>query len=119
MQVEFHPLFKEDLAQAVFYYESKQSGLGDHFLNDYLETIREVIRNATIYRKFDDENRKRNFSRFKAFTIIYEVRRERIYIKNPHLTEGSGISLAEHLSSPSRRPGLAEERSPHLQLRIT
>jgi len=79
--VEFHPRVQDDLAHVVLYYDREDVGLGDGFLEDYRLTLKNVLRDATVYRKFYKDFRKLNFRRFKTFTIIYKVHKDAVLIR--------------------------------------
>jgi len=80
MQVVNHPEAEQELEAAAIWYEGRQSGLGDDFLDEFERTLRRVVAEPERWRMIWGENRKLNFNRF-PYAIVYSVRAEVIYIK--------------------------------------
>jgi plasmid stabilization system protein ParE len=80
MLVVSHPEADEELEAAALWYEERQSGLGDDFLDQFESTLRRIVAEPERWRKIRDENRKLNFHRF-PYAIVYSVRADAIYIK--------------------------------------
>jgi len=64
MQVVRHPEADEELEAAALWYEERQPGLGDDFLNQFESTLRCIMADPERWHKIRGENRKRNFDRF-------------------------------------------------------
>ncbi len=80
MRVVSHPEADEELEAAALWYEQRQSGLGDDFLDQFERTLRRIVAEPERWRKIRGENRKLNFDRF-PYAIVYSVRADALYIK--------------------------------------
>ena len=80
MQVVSHPEADEELEGSALWYEERQPGLGDDFLDDFERTLRRIVAEPERWRQFQGDNRKLNFHRF-PYAIVYSVHRDAIYIK--------------------------------------
>ena len=80
MRVVSHPEADEELEAAALWYEERQSGLGDAFLDEFERTLRRIVAEPERWRKIRGDNRKLNFDRF-PYAIVYSVRADAIYIK--------------------------------------
>jgi len=80
MHVVSHPEADLELEAAALWYEDRQPGLGDDFLNEFEHTLRRVVAQPERWRKVRGENRKLNFNRF-PYAIIYSTQAGVIYIK--------------------------------------
>lgn len=80
MRVVSHPEADEELEAAAGWYEQRQTGLGDAFLDEFERTLRRIVAAPERWRKVRDNNRQLNFNRF-PYAIVYSVRAEVIYIK--------------------------------------
>ena len=80
MRVVSHPEAAEELAAAVLWYEERQPGLGNDFLDEFENTLCRVVAEPERWRKIQGENRKLNFRRF-PYALVYSVQSEVLYIK--------------------------------------
>jgi hypothetical protein len=80
MRVVSHPEADEELAAAALWYEDRQPGLGDAFVDEFERTLRRVVAEPERWRKIRGENRKLNFRRF-PYAIVYSIHCEITYIK--------------------------------------
>ncbi len=80
MRVVRHPEADEELEAAALWYEERQPGLGDAFLDQFERTLRRIVNEPERWRKVRGDNRQLNFHRF-PFAIVYSVRADAIYIK--------------------------------------
>lgn len=80
MRVVSHPEADEELEAVALWYEERQSGLGDDFLNEFERTLNRIVAEPERWHKIRGENRKLNFNRF-PYAIVYSIRAETIYIK--------------------------------------
>ncbi len=80
MQVVSHPEADEELEGAARWYEERQPGLGDDFLDDFERTLRRIVAEPERWRQFRGDNRKLNFQRF-PYAIVYSVQLDVISIK--------------------------------------
>jgi toxin ParE2 len=80
MRVVSHPEADEELEAAALWYEQRQPGLGDAFLDEFERTLRRIVAEPERWRKIRGDNRKLNFRRF-PYAIIYSVRSDALYIK--------------------------------------
>jgi len=72
MRVVSHPEADEELEAAALWYEARQPGLGDDFLDQFERTLRRVVSEPERWHKIRGENRKLNFQRFPC-AIVYSV----------------------------------------------
>ena len=80
MRVVSHPEADEELEAAALWYEERQPGLGDAFLDQFERTLRRIVAEPERWRKIRGDNRKLNFQRF-PYAIVYSVRADALYIK--------------------------------------
>lgn len=80
MRVETHPESDEDLEAAALWYEDRQSGLGDDFLDEFERVLRRILAEPERWRKIRGQNRKLNFDRF-PYAVVYSFRGDTLYIK--------------------------------------
>jgi plasmid stabilization system protein ParE len=80
MRVVSHPEADEELQAAAFWYEERQPGLGDDFLDQFERTLLRIVNDPERWRKILGDSRKLNFHRF-PYAIVYSVRGDTIYIK--------------------------------------
>jgi len=79
MRVVSHPEADQELEIAALWYEERQAGLGDDFLDEFERTLRRILVAPQRWRKIRGENRKLNFHRF-PYAIVYRVRIDALYI---------------------------------------
>jgi hypothetical protein len=72
MHVVSHPEADAELEAAALWYEERQSGLGDAFLNEFERTLRRILTDPERWHKIQGNNRKLNFQRF-PFAIVYSL----------------------------------------------
>lgn len=70
MRVVSHPEADEELEAAALWYEGRQPGLGDNFLDEFEHTLRRIVAEPERWRKIRAYNRKLNFHRF-PYAIVY------------------------------------------------
>ena len=80
MRVVSHPEADEELEAAALWYEERQSGLGDAFLDEFERTLRRIAAEPKRWRKIPGDNRKLNFHRF-PYAIVYSLRADAIYVR--------------------------------------
>lgn len=80
MHVVSHPEADQELEGAALWYEQRQPGLGDDFLDEFESTLRRIVAAPERWRTLRDENRKLNFHRF-PYAIVYSVRGDVLYLK--------------------------------------
>lgn len=80
MHVVSHPEAEQELEAAALWYEERQRGLGDDFIDEFERTVRRIVKEPQRWRKMRGDNRKLNFHRF-PYAIVYSVRPDAIYIK--------------------------------------
>src|SRR5215471_4435483 len=79
MHVVSHPEADQELEAAALWYEERQAGLGDDFLNEFERTLRRILVDPQRWRKIQGENRKLNFHRF-PYAIVYKVSGAQLYV---------------------------------------
>jgi toxin ParE2 len=80
MRVVSHPEADEELEGAAQWYEDRQPGLGDIFLDQFESTLRRILSEPERWRKIRGENRKLNFHQF-PYAIVYSLNKDVLYIK--------------------------------------
>ena len=80
MRVVSHPEAEQELEAAALWYEERQPGLGEMFLDEFEATLRRILVAPERWRRVRGENRKLNFHRF-PFAIIYSVHGQELIIK--------------------------------------
>jgi plasmid stabilization system protein ParE len=80
LRVVSHPEAGEELEAAARWYEERQPGLGDRFLDDFEKTLRRILEAPDRWHFIRGNNRKLNFDRFPC-AIIYSVENDHLYIK--------------------------------------
>ena len=80
MRIVSHPEADQELEAAALWYEQRQPGLGDDFLNDFTATLRRIEKEPERWRILRGENRKLNFDRF-PYAIVYSVRTDTLLVK--------------------------------------
>lgn len=80
MRVVSHPEADEELEAAAHWYEERQPGLGDIFLDQFENALRRILSEPERGRKIQGENRKLNFHQF-PHAIVYSVGGDTLYIK--------------------------------------
>ena len=79
MRIVSHPEADQELEAAALWYEQRQPGLGDDFLDDFTATLRRIEQEPERWRILRGENRKLNFDRF-PYAIVYHDQPERVII---------------------------------------
>jgi hypothetical protein len=80
MRVVSHPEFDEELEAAALWYEERQPGLGEAFLNQFENTLRRIVTEPERWRKIRGDNRKLNFQQF-PYAVVYSLQEEALYLK--------------------------------------
>ena len=75
MQYRLHPHAKQELTEAVQWYEAAQAGLGSDFFNEYLRVLKLLLENPQLYPHDFDEVRKAVLSRF-PYSVYYAATAE-------------------------------------------
>lgn len=71
MRVVSHPEAVEELEAAALWYEERQLGLGDDFLDQFERTLRRIVAEPERWRKIRGDNRKLNFHRFPCHRLSH------------------------------------------------
>ena len=93
MRVVSHPEADQELEAAALWYEERQSGLGDIFLDEFESTLARILNRPDRWRKIRGENRKLNFHRF-PYAIVYSIHGDSssdAFAAPAILLEGSGL----------------------------
>jgi hypothetical protein len=80
LRVVSHPEASEELEAAALWYEKRQPGLSDDFLDDFELALRRVIQDPHRPRLIQGKNRKLNFNRF-PYAIVFELQKDILYVK--------------------------------------
>jgi toxin ParE1/3/4 len=95
MKVEFHSKALAEMSSAAEYYDSRQPGLGDRFLDAISEAVERIERDPLAWSAAGEDVR-RCLTRVFPYSILYAVERDLILV----------LAVA-HLS---REPGYWEPR---------
>jgi plasmid stabilization system protein ParE len=79
MKAIFHPEAHEEMIESARFYEGKSNGFGSDFLNTVEETTRRIEQFPEAG-QIDRENIRKRLVPGFPFTILYEVRTDRIFI---------------------------------------
>ena len=80
MRVVSHPEADQELDAAALWYEERQPGLGEDFLDEFEGTPRRIVAQPQRWQVLRGDNRKLNFHRF-PYAIVYSLRTDAIHIK--------------------------------------
>jgi hypothetical protein len=80
LRVVSHPEADEELEAAARWYEARQPGLGDDFLDDFELALRRVTHDPQRPRFIQGLNRKLNLYRF-PYAIVYELQQDVLFVK--------------------------------------
>jgi plasmid stabilization system protein ParE len=80
MQTLAHPEAEQEVEAAAAWYEERQPGLGEDFLDDFERTLRRIVADPERWRMFHGCNRKLNFDRF-PYAIVYSLQPEILFVK--------------------------------------
>lgn len=80
MHVVSHPEADQELEGAALWYEQRQPGLGNDFIDEFEQTLCRIVAEPKRWRKIRGDNRKLNFHRF-PYAIVYSVRDDGLHIK--------------------------------------
>ncbi|MFM1944696.1 MAG: hypothetical protein RI897_3678 [Verrucomicrobiota bacterium] len=80
MRVVSHPEADAELEAAALWYEERQAGLGDTFLDQFESTLRRIVANPERWRRIQGNNRKLSFHRF-PYAIVYSHKADVLHIK--------------------------------------
>ena len=80
MRVVSHPEAAEELEAAALWYEERQTGLGQDFLDQFEGAMRRILAEPERWGKIRGDNRKLNFRRF-PYAIVYSLQSDVLYIK--------------------------------------
>ena len=69
-----HPEANEELVDAALWYEERQPGLGDDFLDEVEHALRRIKAEPERWPKIRRENRQLNFRRF-SYVLVYVLGR--------------------------------------------
>jgi plasmid stabilization system protein ParE len=78
-KLEIEELAREDLKDAMFWYETQQQNLGMQFLQEVRKTIQLIVKNPKHFRKIAKEYRQTKVNIF-PYIIIYELINNKIVI---------------------------------------
>jgi hypothetical protein len=80
LRVVSHPEADEELEAAALWYDKRQRGLGDDFIDDFELALSRIIQDPQRPHFIQDENRKLNFNRF-PYAVFYESQPDILYVK--------------------------------------
>ena len=79
MKYSFHPEAKEELLEAINYFEECRAGLGIEFSKEVFSTIQLIIHFPAAWSKFSENTRRCLTNRF-PFGVLYQVIEEEVTI---------------------------------------
>jgi plasmid stabilization system protein ParE len=74
------PAAERDALEAAIWYEERQPGLGDDFLNEVDRTVQMLGESALLHRIRFADVRRAPIYRFKFYGVYYTVRDEEVWI---------------------------------------
>ena len=80
MRVVSHPETDRELKTATQWYELRELGMGEAFIDEFESALQLIVGDPRRPRKIRGSYRKRNLRRF-PYAIIYSVRDDVIYVK--------------------------------------
>jgi hypothetical protein len=80
MHIVSHPEAVQELEAGALWYEDRQPGLGNDFIDEFEDTLRRIVAKPERWRKMRGDNCKLNFHHF-PYAIVYSVHPDAIYIK--------------------------------------
>ena len=80
LRVVSHPEADEELEAAALWYDKRESGLEDDFIDDFELALSRILQAPQPARFIQGENRKLNFNRF-PYAVIYESQPDILYVK--------------------------------------
>ena len=80
MPIVSHPEADEELVGAALWYEERQPGLGDDFLEAFEHTLRCIEAEPERWPKIRGENHKLNLRRF-PYALVYSIEPDAIHLK--------------------------------------
>ncbi|MEM8964391.1 MAG: type II toxin-antitoxin system RelE/ParE family toxin [Acidobacteriota bacterium] len=95
MRLTFHPRARNELWDAVDYYEEARSGLGEEFLDEFHSTCERILETPRAWSKQTASTRRCLMKRF-PYSVIYQLVDEQVRV----------IAVAHQ----KRRPGYWETR---------
>lgn len=75
LKFTFHPEARNELSQAVDFYETQQKKLGLEFLDEVYSTIRRIIEYPIAFPELSTNTRKCLTNRF-PFGVIYQIKED-------------------------------------------
>ncbi|HVY71285.1 MAG TPA: type II toxin-antitoxin system RelE/ParE family toxin [Verrucomicrobiae bacterium] len=79
MRVVQHPKATSELESSAVWYEERQVGLGNDFLEEYAIALQRVAMNPDFGTRVLGQHRKLNFQRF-PYAVVYRQTEETIYV---------------------------------------
>jgi plasmid stabilization system protein ParE len=74
------PLAEQDALEAAIWYEERQLGLGDEFLNEVNQAVRALSESALLHRIRFADVRRAPIPRFKFYGVYYSVHEQEVWI---------------------------------------
>jgi hypothetical protein len=78
MHFASHPEADLELENAALWYERRQLGLGDNFVDEFEHTLPQILAEPERYRKIQGDNRQLNFDRF-PYAVVYSLQQNSIF----------------------------------------
>jgi toxin ParE2 len=79
MLVVTHPEAEQELEAAALWYQERQPGLGDDFLDEFQRTLGRILAEPRRWHQIRGNNRKLNFHRF-PYAVVYQIRADELCI---------------------------------------
>jgi hypothetical protein len=86
---QVHPLVGKDFDEGYIWYEEKQKGLGERFINAVDKTIKQILQNPEVYGSRSKKSfREAQVDRF-PYLVVFKIskRKKEIYITSIHHTK--------------------------------
>lgn len=86
---QIHPLVEQDFEEGYIWYEERQKGLGERFINAVDEKVKQILQNPEFYgSKGVKSIREAQVDKF-PYLVVYKInkRKKEIYITSIHHTK--------------------------------
>ena len=77
MTLIWHPDTERELADGATYYNQRQSGLGEEFIDEVIKAASVITTDPERSREFDPPYRKVTIERF-SYQLIYEIKKDNL-----------------------------------------
>ena len=86
---QIHPLVEQDFEEGYTWYEEKQKGLGERFINAVDRKIKQIVQNPEFYGRKTNKSFREVEVEIFPYLVVYKVNKPKreIYITSIHHTK--------------------------------